>query len=189
MNRCRVCLCVRKQDYHVFGNLEFDAETALLTAFMFKQISRSCSEIQGGRLTSKCKLSFNKRSPKSGWQGQTPLRPFIVYSFHLHNREIGAGGFTFKQFRISIILIYDSQAVWGGNPGSLPGSIVRLLSGKLPSRLDPHHQDLLHDWWQGREGDTELLHFTSQSFPIYQKLWNIWWVWRWSKVFTAFVPW
>ena len=99
-----LCVCVRKQDYHVFGNLEFDAETALLNAFMFKQISRSCSEIQGGRLTSKCKLSFNKRSPKSGWQGQTPLRPFIVYSFHLHNWEIGAGGFTFKQFRIRMIL-------------------------------------------------------------------------------------
>ena len=84
-----VCVCVRKQDYYVFGNLEFDAETALLNAFMFKQISRSCCKIQGGRLTSKCKLSFNKRSPKSGWQGQTPLRPFIVYSFHLHNRELG----------------------------------------------------------------------------------------------------
>ena len=88
-NRCRVSVCARKQDYYVFGNLEFDAETALRSAFMFKQISRSCCKIQGGRLTSKCKLSFNKRSPKSGWQGQTPLRPFIVYSFHLHNRELG----------------------------------------------------------------------------------------------------
>ena len=86
---CSVCVCARKQDYYVFGNLEFDAETALLNAFMFKQISQSCCKIQGGRLTSKCKLSFNKRSPKSGWQGQTPLRPFIVYSFHLHNRELG----------------------------------------------------------------------------------------------------
>ena len=48
-----------------------DAETAQQRAFVLKQISQSCAK-HGGGLTSKRKLSFNKRTPKWAERGQTP---------------------------------------------------------------------------------------------------------------------
>ena len=60
--------------------LYLDAETAQQRASMFKQIRQSCAK-QGGGLTSKRKLSFNKRSLKWAERGQTLTRPYICLFF------------------------------------------------------------------------------------------------------------